>query len=118
LGAVKRRPPGGSLSYRVRNPQWIATKHLRPVDGRWARKGDEIRFWHLEERVADILVKRMLNCLNCGFCMVECFACRRSDRRTKHLGIEDCIQCGRCLRLKFCMGWRHRFWRRIIVEEP
>jgi hypothetical protein len=19
--------------------------------------------------------------------------------------------------VKFCMGWKHRFWRRIIVEE-
>jgi len=118
LGAVKRRLPGGALSYRVRDPEWIATKHLRPVDGRWACKGDEIRFWNLEERAADALIKRMLNCLDCGFCMVECFACRRFDRNAKRLIIEGCIQCGRCLRLKFCMGWRHRFWRRIIVEEP
>ena len=118
LGAAKRRLPGGGLSYRIRDPQWIATKHLRPVDGRWACKGDEIRFWHLEERMADALIKRMLNCLDCGFCLVECFASRRFDRETKRLVIDGCIQCGRCLRLKFCMGWRHRFWRRIIVEEP
>lgn len=118
VGAAKRRLPGGGLAYRIRDPQWIATKHLRPVDGRWVRKGDEIRFWHLEERIADALVKRMLNCLDCGFCMLECFACRRFDRKTKRLVIDGCIQCGRCLRLTFCMGWRHRFWRRIIVEEP
>ena len=28
-----------------------------------------------------------------------------------------CIKCGKCLRLKFCMGWHHRFWRRVIREE-
>ena len=117
VGAAKRRLPGGGLAYRIRDPGWIAEKHLRPVDGRWIRKGDEIRFWNVEDRVADALVKRMLNCLDCGFCLVECFPCRRFDRQTKQLVIDGCIQCGRCLRLTFCMGWRHRFWRRVIVEE-
>jgi len=58
----------------------------------------------------------MINCLDCGFCMVECFPCKRFDRQTKTLAVESSIQCGKCLQLKFCMGWRHRFWRRIIVE--
>jgi len=66
---------------------------------------------------ADSLVKRMVNCLDCGFCVVECFSCRRFDRETKTLKINGCIACGKCLRLKFCMGWRHRFWRRIIVND-
>jgi len=118
LAAVKRRLPGGGLSYCIRDPGWIAEKHLHSVDGKWVRKDDEIRFWHVEERIADALVKRMLNCLDCGFCLVECFASRRFDRGTKRLVIKGCIQCCRCPRLKFCMGWRHRFWRRIIVEEP
>jgi hypothetical protein len=50
--------------------------------------------------------------------MVECFPCRRFDRRAKALRIDGCVHCGKCLRLNFCMGWRHRFWRRIIVEDP
>ena len=85
--------------------------------GKWLLKGTELRFWDTQERVADGLVKRMINCLDCGFCVVECFSCRRFDRETKTLAIDGCIQCGKCLRLKFCMGWRRRFWRRIIVEE-
>ena len=118
VGAVKRRLPQGALAYRIRDPVWIATKHLIPVSGRWLQKGNEIRFWNVEEQVADTVIKRMLNCLDCGFCVVECFSGRRFDRRTKSLQIDGCIQCGRCLRLKFCMGWQHRFWRRVIVEEP
>ena len=73
--------------------------------------------WGVRERLADVLIKRMINCLDCGFCMVECFPCRRFDRANKSLQIEDCIQCSKCMRLGFCMGWRHRFWRRIIVED-
>jgi len=117
VGAAKRRLPGGGLAYRIRDPQWIATKHLRPADGNWLHKGNEVRFWNVDERTADTLIKRMINCLDCGFCVVECFACRRFDRQAKQLVIDGCIHCGRCLQLKFCMGWRHRFWRRIIVEE-
>ena len=66
---------------------------------------------------AEVKVDLLINCLDCGFCVVECFPCRRFDRETKTLRIDGCIACGNCLRLKFCMGWRHRFWRRIIVEE-
>jgi 3'-phosphoadenosine 5'-phosphosulfate sulfotransferase (PAPS reductase)/FAD synthetase len=115
-GAVKRRLRGGALAYNIRDEAWIATKHLSPVKGRWARQGSVIRFWDVPEKVADSLIKRMINCLDCGFCVVECFVGRRFDRKTKTLRIEGCIQCGKCLRLKFCMGWRHRFWRRVIVE--
>jgi len=118
IGAVKRRLPSGVLAYHIRDPQWIATKHLTPVSGNWTRRGDEIRFWDVPERQADTLIKRMINCLECGFCVVECFPCRRFDRKTKTLRIEGCTQCGKCLRLTFCMGWKHRFWRRVIREEP
>ena len=92
-------------------------QNQQPVDGKWVRVGNEIRFWDVQEKIADILIKRMINCLDCGFCMVECFPCRQFDRTTKRLRIVGCIQCGKCLRLKFCMGWRHRFWRRVIVED-
>jgi len=115
-GAIKQKLASGELFYHIRNNEWINTKHLAPVRGKWIRKKDEIRFWNVPERVADTLVKRMINCLDCGFCVVECFQCRRFDRKTKTLKIEGCIQCGRCLSLKYCMGWRHRFWRRIIVD--
>ena len=117
IGAVKYRLPSSVLVYQIRKSEWIETKHLKSVDGRWARIGNEIRFWDVPEKLADILVKRMINCLNCGFCMIECFPCRQFDRTTKSLRIEGCIQCGKCIRLKFCMGWRHRFWRRVIVES-
>lgn len=100
-----------------RQSDWIATKHLWPAEDKWARVGNEIRFWNISERAADILVKRMINCLDCGFCMVECFPCRQFDRTAKSMQITGCIQCGKCLQLKFCMGWRHRFWRRVIVEN-
>ena len=116
-GAVKRRLQSGALSYHIRDQAWIATKHLSPVTGRWIRQGSVIRFWNVPEKIADSLIKRMINCLDCGFCVVECFVCRQFDRPTKTLRIEGCIQCGKCLQLKFCMGWRHRFWRRAIVED-
>jgi hypothetical protein len=117
IGAIKYRLPSGVLVYHIRKSNWIATKHLKPVDGRWVRIDNEIRFWNVSERIADKLIKRMINCLDCGFCMVECFPCRQFDRATQTLRIKGCIQCGKCLRLKFCMGWRHRFWRRIILES-
>jgi ferredoxin len=117
VGAVKYRLPSGALLYHIRESNWIAPKHLQPVNGKWGRVGNEIRFWDVQEKIADILIKRMINCLDCGFCMVECFSCRQFDRTTKQLRIVGCIQCGKCLRLKFCMGWRHRFWRRVIVEN-
>jgi ferredoxin len=116
VGAVKRRGRSGSLSYRIREAGWINTKHLQPVRGKWRIKGTEIRFWGLDEKKADTLVKRMINCLDCGFCVVECFRGRHFDRQSKTLRLDGCVQCGRCLRLTFCMGWRHRFWRRVIVE--
>jgi len=117
IGAIKYRLPSGALVYNIRKSDWIATKHLKPVEGSWVRIGNEIRFWNIPERIADKLIKRMINCLDCGFCMVECFPCRQFDRVAKSLRIEGCVQCGKCLRLKFCMGWRHRFWRRIILED-
>jgi len=83
VGAVKRRNRSGSLAYRVREAGWINAKHLEPVRGRWSIKGTEIRFWGLDEGKADTLIKRMINCLNCGFCVVECFRCRHFDRRAR-----------------------------------
>ncbi len=117
VGAFKYRLSSGALVYHIRKSDWITTKHLKPLDGKWARVGNEIRFWHVPERIADVVIKRMINCLDCGFCMVECFPCRQFDRAAKLLRIAGCIKCGKCLRLKFCMGWRHRFWRRVIVED-
>jgi 3'-phosphoadenosine 5'-phosphosulfate sulfotransferase (PAPS reductase)/FAD synthetase len=117
VGAVRRRKAGGVFCYRIRDPKWINTKHLQPVRGRWLLKGTELRFWDIKGKVADCLINRMINCLDCGFCVVECFPCRRFDRETKTLKIDGCVGCGKCLRLKFCMGWRHRFRRRVIVEE-
>ena len=114
VGAVKRNLGNGGLAYAIRNPEWIKTKHLKPVAGHWCRQGNEIRFWGIPESAADTLIKRMLNCLDCGFCMVECFPARTFDRDSKALQVGPCTGCGKCLRLKFCMGWRHRFWRRVI----
>jgi len=31
--------------------------------------------------------------------------------------LTSCLQCGKCLNLKHCMGWKHRFWRRTIIEK-
>ena len=117
IGAIKYRLSSDVLVYNIREADWIATKHLKPLDGKWAKIDNEIRFWDVPEETADIVIKRMINCLDCGFCMVECFPCRQFDRITKSLRIEGCIQCGKCLRLKFCMGWRHRFWRRVIIKD-
>jgi len=116
LGAAKQRHPSGMISYWIRGEKCISPKHLIPLRGRWIQRGNELRFWDVTESAADAIVKRMINCLNCGFCVVECFAGRHFDRNAKALRIEGCTQCGRCLRLKFCMGWKHRFWRRIIRE--
>ena len=116
LGAVKYRHPSGMIRYVVRDQEWIDTKHLRPLRNRWLRKANELRFWGVSERVADAMMKRMLNCVNCGYCMVECFSSRRFNNHAKCLDIDGCVQCGRCLRVRFCMGWRHRFWRRVILD--
>jgi hypothetical protein len=116
VGAIKNRGGSGSIVYRIRDANWINIKHLQPVKGKWSIRGTEIRFWNLKEKRADTLIKRMLNCLDCGFCVVECFQHRHFNRQTKTLRIDGCIGCGRCLRLTFCMGWRHRFWRRVIVD--
>jgi len=117
VGAVRRRTRSGMLVYRIRKLDGIDTKHLEPLKGRWRLQGNEIRFWDVDVKESDAAVKRMLNCLDCGFCVVECFRCRRFDRVSKVLHIDGCVQCGQCLRVKFCMGWKHKFWRRIIVEE-
>jgi 3'-phosphoadenosine 5'-phosphosulfate sulfotransferase (PAPS reductase)/FAD synthetase len=116
-GAVKRRGRSGVLIYHIREARWVNVKHLQPVKDRCCVRGNEVRFWSVDERTADTLIKRMLNCLDCGFCVVECFTCRHFDRDSQTLRIDGCTQCGRCLRLKFCMGWQHRFRRRVIVEE-
>jgi len=117
VGALRRRGQSGSIAYRIREPRWINVKHLEPLKGKWCLRGNEIRFWNTDERASDAVVKRMINCLDCGFCVVECFRGRRFDRQASALRVDNCVQCGRCLRLKFCMGWKHRFWRRTIAEE-
>jgi len=90
---------------------------LLPVEGRWKREGRKIIFWNVPEEKCDCLIKRMLNCLDCGFCMVQCFPARHFNRDKKKLELTNCMKCGQCINLKFCMGWKHRFWRRIIVEK-
>lgn len=117
VGAIKYRISPGVIGYRIRDSDWISPKHLFPLKGNGTRRGNEIRFWNVPEQSSDVIIKRMINCLDCGFCTVECFPCRKFDRKTGTLKIEGCIQCGNCLQLKFCKGWNHRFWRRIIVEE-
>ena len=116
IGAVKYRLSGGGIVYVIRDESWIKIKHLIPVEGKWIRKGAQITFWNLPERITDCLIKRMINCLDCGFCVVECFHSRHFNRETRELKLTNCLKCGKCLSLEFCMGWKHRFWRRIIVE--
>jgi len=116
VGAIKRRLDGDLTAYSIRETGWIHEKLLKPVNGHFTISKNEVRFWGVSEETSDLLVKRMMNCLDCGFCVVECFPCRQFDRQKKTLSIDGCIQCGKCLQLKFCMGWRHRFWRRIIVK--
>lgn len=116
VGAIRVRHEAGALSYFIRESGWIAEKHLEPVKGKWLRKGNEIRFFEVSENVADTVIKRMINCLDCGFCTIQCMRCRRFDRSQKQLTIQGCTQCGKCLSLKYCMGWKHRFWRRVIRD--
>lgn len=116
-GAVKYHINNEIIAYKIRHSKWISLKHLEPVKGNWVRKGNEIRFFDLPEKTCDILIKRMINCLDCGFCMIQCFSHRKYNDETKKLEIEGCCQCGECISLKYCIGWKHRFWRRVIVNE-
>lgn len=77
-GAVKRNLPSGAIVYTIREKQWIDTKHLIPLKGRWTKRGNELRFWGVREKQADVAIRRMLNCVDCGFCMVQCLPCRAS----------------------------------------
>ena len=106
VGALKTRVESGVLSYRIREANWIDEKHLEPLKGRWFRNKDEIRFFGIEETIADSVIKRMINCLDCGFCAVQCFRCRVFNRAEKRLTVRGCTQCGGCLNLNHCMGWR------------
>lgn len=116
-GAVKRHLSSGVIIYTIRNVDWIDTKHLLPLRGKWVREGNEIRFWDVAEKHSDTAIRRMLNCVECGYCMVECFAFRQFDKKLRKLRMEGCVQCGKCLRLEFCMGWKHRFWRRDVRSD-
>lgn len=116
VSALKIKISKNVISYQIKDKELINVKHLKPLKGNWLINDNEIRFWNVPERVTDILIKRMINCLDCGFCVVECFLVRKYDRLNKSLIIGDCIKCGKCLTLKYCMGWKHRFWRRTISE--
>ena len=63
VGAVRRCGSSGTLVYRIRDPQWIDTKHLAPLKGRWCLRGSEVRFWDMDVKEADTAIKRMVNCL-------------------------------------------------------
>ena len=117
IGAVKRKTVSGAITYHIRDESWINEKHLAPLDGHWLRNGNQIRFWGVPEAKSDCVIKRMLNCLDCGFCVVQCFAARKFNRETKTLELTGCRKCGQCINLKHCMGWKHRFWRRVLIEE-
>ena len=98
-GAFRPILPSAAISYSIRDASWSNTKHLRCIDGKWFRRGNEMRFWNLSERVPDTLIKRMVNYLGCGFCVVECFPCRRFDRegndKMHHFGHNDRLEsCG------------------------
>lgn len=116
VGAIKQKIKGG-VCYHIREKSWIDTKHLLPVEGRWFRDGKKIIFQNIPEEQSDCLIKRMMNCLDCGFCIVQCFRSRSFNRESKSLELTGCVKCGQCINLKYCMGWKHRFWRRIIVEK-
>ena len=58
----------------------------------------------------------MINCLDCGFCVVECSGGRRFDQRSKSLQIDGCVQCGRCLRLNILYGMATPILCRVVVE--
>jgi len=118
VGAVKTRSTSGMIRYWIRDERWIHEKHLLPAHGHWARVGNEVRFWDFPETKSDTLVKRMINCLDCGYCVLQCFGHRRFNRKIKQLHIEACVGCGRCISLKHCMGWKHRFWRRTLHDKP
>ena len=117
VGAIKQKVPPDGFCYHIRDEAWINTKHLLPVEGRWKREGNKIIFWNIPEGKCDCLIKRMLNCLDCGFCMVQCFPVRHFNRENKTLELTNCLKCGQCINLKFCMGCKHRFWRRTIAEK-
>jgi ferredoxin len=117
VGAVKTKQGSDSISYIIRNPEWIAEKHLEPLKGKWIRKGNEICFFDVAEEAADTVIKRMINCIDCGFCSMQCMQSRIFDRTQKRLEVRGCTQCGKCLSLKHCMGWQHRFWRRVIRNK-
>lgn len=114
VAAVRRQLSSGAFVYSVRDKSLISPKHLTPLKGKCSCEGTEVRVWDVPQKAADAVIRRMLNCVDCGFCMVECFGCRSFDKGKKSLRIEGCTQCGKCLRLTFCMGWKHRFWRRDI----
>ncbi len=106
VGAIKFRRASGVLAYFIRESEWIAEQHLEPLKGKWIRKDNEIRIFDIPENIADT-----------GFCTMQCMRCRQFDRSQKQLAIHGCTQCGKCLSLKHCMGWQHRFWRRVIREK-
>ena len=117
VGAIRLHNESGVFSYLIRDADWIDEKHLEPLRGKWVRKGNEIRFFEVPESLADTVIKRMINCIDCGFCTMQCMRCRTFDHLEKRLAIHGCTQCGECLSLKHCMGWQHRFWRRVIREK-
>jgi len=67
----------------------------QPPPQRLAGTGQHRRSWSTlgscaawrPERVADLLIKKMINCLDCGFCVVECFRVDTSITRCREGGV-------------------------------
>ena len=56
----------GKLRSHIHKFGWIPAKHLWPVDRGLARKDNKVWFRSTLGRIADILIRRMINCLVCG----------------------------------------------------
>jgi 3'-phosphoadenosine 5'-phosphosulfate sulfotransferase (PAPS reductase)/FAD synthetase len=61
VAAVRRTLSSGALLYSIKDASLISSKHLAPLKGKWTCDGSEIRFWDVSQKVADTVIRRMLN---------------------------------------------------------
>jgi 3'-phosphoadenosine 5'-phosphosulfate sulfotransferase (PAPS reductase)/FAD synthetase len=113
---LKKKYNENSVGYFFRDADLIDPKHLIPLNVKKVIGSNSIFFPKVDIRKSDVVIKRMINCLDCGFCVSQCYKARRFDANSRAIAIEECNRCGRCISLTYCMGWKHRFWRRTIVE--